>query len=191
MFFYREGDACGQFALVGTGSIRVFKVGETGREITLYHVRDGEACLINMLCVLLGRPAMACAVTEKQVDAVIVPGGAAREWVDTDSTIRSFVLEAMGQRLVDVMTLVEEVAFRRMDDRLARLLLQRFVRFRVIPATHEDIAAELGTAREVISRLLKEFARQGAIGIARGQIELRDEQVLHDLANDARKMRVV
>jgi len=125
------------------------------------------------------------------VDAVIVPGGAARELVDTDSTIRSFVLEAMGQRLVDVMTLVEEVAFRRMDDRLARLLLQRFVRFRVIPATHEDIAAELGTAREVISRLLKEFARQGAIGIARGQIELRDEQVLHDLANDARKMRVV
>src|SRR5512140_1211076 len=73
-FFYHEGDPCGHVALVGRGSIRVFKIGETGREVTLYHVQDGEACLVNMLCVMLGRPAMATAQVEVATEAVVFPG---------------------------------------------------------------------------------------------------------------------
>jgi CRP/FNR family transcriptional regulator len=177
-FFYREGDACGHFAVVGRGRIRVFKIGETGREVTLYHVQDGEPCLVNMLCVLLGKPAMATAQVEIETEAAVFPGGVMREWVATSESLRNFIFETMATRVVDVMTLVEEIAFHKIDTRLAGLLLQRFAKRRVISSTHEDIAAELGTVREVVSRLLKEFARRGAIEVTRGQLELRDEAIL-------------
>jgi CRP/FNR family transcriptional regulator len=180
-FFYHAGDVCGHFALVGRGSIRVFKIGETGREVTLYHVQDGEACLINMLCVILARPAMATAQVECATEAVILPGALVREWVGTSGPVRDFIFEAMATRVVDVMTLVEEIAFHKTDSRLATLLLQRFATLRVISATHQDIAAELGTVREVVSRLLKEFTRRGAIQLARGHLELRDEAILRQL----------
>jgi CRP/FNR family transcriptional regulator, anaerobic regulatory protein len=181
VFFYREGDVCEHFALVGAGNIRVFKIGDTGREVTLYHVQDGEPCLINMLCVILGRPAMATAQVEIATEAAIVPGAAVRAWVATSESLRNFIFHTMATRVVDVMTLVEEISFHRMDSRLATLLLQRFATRSVIEATHEDIAAELGTAREVVSRLLKEFVRHGAIQATRGHLELRDETVLREL----------
>jgi CRP/FNR family transcriptional regulator len=177
-FFYREGESCGHFAVVGRGRIRVFKIGETGREVTLYRVQDGEPCLVNMLCVMLGRPAMATAQVEIETEAAVFPGGVMREWVATSESLRNFIFETMATRVVDVMTLVEAIAFHKIDSRLAALLLQRFATRRVISATHEDIAAELGTVREVVSRLLKEFERRGAIEVARGHLELRDEAIL-------------
>jgi CRP/FNR family transcriptional regulator, anaerobic regulatory protein len=180
-FFYHVGDICGHFAVVGRGSIRVFKIGETGREVTLYHVQDGEPCLVNMLCVMLGKPAMATAQVEIATEAVMFPGAVLREWVGRSGPMRSFIFETMATRVVDVMTLVEEIAFHKMDSRLAALLLQRFATLHVISATHEDIAAELGTVREVVSRLLKEFVRRGAIQLARGHLELRDEAILRQL----------
>ncbi len=180
-YFYREGDSCGQFAVVGRGSIRVFKAAETGREVTLYHVHDGQPCLVNMLCVFLGRPAMASAKVEVPTEAVVFAAAAFREWVRTDDGVRRFIFETMAARLVDVMTLVEDIAFRTMDDRLGDFLLQHFARVRVISSTHEEIAAELGTAREVVSRLLKELERRGAITLSRGHILLRDAAALATL----------
>ena len=184
--FYREGDLCPSFALVGRGEIRVFKTSVTGREITLYHVQDGEPCLVNVLCVFLGRPAMASAIVEAPTDAVVVPAAVFREWVSAYDSVRRFVFETMAARVVDVMTLVEEVAFGKMDARLAQLLVRRFsmkgLALRVLSTTHEELAAELGTAREVVSRLLKEFERLGAIGLARGRVDLRDGALLQRLA---------
>jgi CRP/FNR family transcriptional regulator len=186
-YFYREGTACGDFGLVGCGDIRVFKTGETGREITLYHVQDGQPCLVNMLCVFLGRPAMASAVVELPTEAVVIPAAEFRDWMRNSHAVRSFVFETMAGRFVDVMTLVEEIAFRNMDRRVAELLVRRFsprgIPLRQISATHEELAAELGTAREVVSRLLKEFERLGAITLARGRIELKDEAALRHLAH--------
>lgn len=178
--FYREGDAAEQFALVGTGDVRVLKISETGREITLYHVRDGQICLVNMLCVLLGRPAMATAIAEETTEAVIVPAATFRTWVNREEAVRRFIFETMALRMLDVMTLVEEVAFRRMDDRVAALLLERFASSgaATLATSHEEIAAELGTAREVVSRVLKNFERLGAIGLGRREIELRDAAAL-------------
>jgi CRP/FNR family transcriptional regulator, anaerobic regulatory protein len=176
--FYREGDVSGVFAMVGRGDIRVFKTSGTGREISLYHVQDGEPCLVNMLCVFLGRPAMASARVEALTEAVAIPGPTFRDWVRSEDSVRNFVFATMATRLVDVMTLVEEVAFHKMDVRLAELLLRRFshkgVPLRVAETTHEELAAELGTAREVVSRLLKEFERTGMVSVARGRLELRD-----------------
>ena len=185
-FFYREGDRCPSFALVGRGEIRVFKTSVTGREITLYHVQDGQPCLVNVLCVFLGRPAMGSAIVEAPTEAVVVPAAAFREWVSAYDRVRRFVFETIAARVVDVMTLVEEVAFRKMDARLAQLLVRRFsmkgLPLRVLSTTHEELAAELGTAREVVSRLLKEFERLGAIGLARGRVDLRDGALLQRLA---------
>lgn len=172
--FYRDGGEMPGVALVGAGSIRVFKTGVSGREITLYHVRAGETCLVNMMCVFLRHPAIASAQVETPTEAVILRPQAFRDGVREDDALRAFIFESMAFRLVDVMTLIEEIAFRRVDARLEALLLARFAQEETIAATHEWIAAELGTAREVVSRLLKELERRGAIELGRGHIALRD-----------------
>jgi CRP/FNR family transcriptional regulator len=180
--FYRQGETCGYFPSVGRGDIRVFKDSESGRQLTLYHVQDGELCLVNMLCLFLGRPAMASAVVEAPTEAVLFEGLAFRSLFENHGVVRNFVFEAMARRLVEVMTLVEEIAFSKMDRRVAGLLLQRFSPARVFAVTHEELATELGTAREVVSRLLKDFERMGAIAMARGRLELRNPSFLRDLA---------
>jgi len=184
-FFFRDGDLCEQFTLVGEGSIRVFKTGETGREITLYHVQAGEVCMMNTVCVFLGTPARATALVEAPLEALAFPRPVFLEWLTTNDVIRSFIFETMAQRLFDVMTLVEEVAFGKMDLRLAHLLCRRFANnglpLSTLSTTHEEIAGELGTAREVVSRLLKEFEHQRVLETARGRILLRDEDALRRL----------
>jgi CRP/FNR family transcriptional regulator len=176
--FYREGDVCQHFGLVGRGDIRVFKGAATGREITLYHVRDGEPCLLNMLSVFLDRPAAATAVIEADTDAVVVPANVIRTWLSLHETIRTFVFEAMSGRLTDVMTLAVEVSVGRMDERLASLLLKLADVNHAIHLTHDELATELGTAREVVSRLLKEFERAGALQLGRGHVTIVDPLIL-------------
>jgi CRP/FNR family transcriptional regulator len=177
-FLFNEGDASSEFAAVGAGSIRVFRIGATGREITLYHVRSQESSLVSMLAVLLGRPVIATGQAEVATEAVILPGTALRELVTSSEPMRRYFFETVTRGLVEVTTLLEDVAFRTMDSRLASLLLQHFATADVISMRHEDIAAELGTAREVVSRLLENYERKGAINLARGHVEMRDEAVL-------------
>lgn len=187
--FYREGELCGHFALVGGGDLRVFRTGSNGREITLYHVRDRQPCLVNMLSVFLGRPAMASAVADAPTEAVVVPAPVFQRLIATSDVVRWFVFETMAARLVDVMTLVEEISVRRMDARLAALLLRTFALHasdNVIASTHDALAAELGTVREVVSRVLKDFERNGAIRLGRGRITLVDQRLLSKVAGDAR-----
>jgi CRP/FNR family transcriptional regulator len=183
---FREGDVCRQLALVGSGSVRVFKTGEMGREITLYHVEAGRACLVSMLSVLAGTPAVATARSEVPAEVLMIPGAAIRAWVKTSDAMRDYAIETMAEGLVDVLALVEEVAFAKMDVRLAGFLLHRFASRPLMVATHDEIAAELGTAREVVSRLLQKLARTGAIEVGRGRIELRDESVLRESISRAK-----
>lgn len=178
--FYREGDALAHVAFLGAGDVRVLKKNESGREITLYHVRDGQVCLVNMLCAFLERRAMATAIAEDTTEAALVPTQTFRTWIHREEAVRRFIFETMATRMLDVMTLVEEVAFRRMDERIAALLLQRFdsAGARTLAMSHEEIGAELGTAREVVSRVLKTFEREGTISLGRREIELRDREAL-------------
>jgi CRP/FNR family transcriptional regulator len=128
---------------------------------------------------------MATAQVISSVEAIVFPGNSFRNWVKTDDSIRNFIFETMALRLVDVMTLIEEVAFRKMDIRLADFLLQKFLSTEItslpLSITHEQIAAELGTAREVISRILKDFDRLGAIRVSRGHITLQEERLLREI----------
>ena len=180
-FLFREGDASSEFAAVGAGSIRVFRIGATGREITLYHVRSQESSLVSMLAVLLARPVIATGQAEVATEAVVLPAAALRELVVTSDSMRRYIFETVTRGLVEVTTLLEDVAFRTMESRLAALLLQHFATADVISMRHEDIAAELGTAREVVSRLLENCERRGAINLSRGRVEMRDEAVLRQL----------
>lgn len=184
-YYFHEGDVCSQIALVGQGDIRVFKTGESGREITLYHVGPGETCILTASCVLAGKqyPAHACA--ECDSTAIVFPAQAFRSWIATCEALRQFVFETLARRMADVMSLIEEITFNKMDRRLASYLLRRFENegkpLRIIHDTHEHIAAELGSAREVVSRLLKELERLRAIELARGRIILKDAAKLKAL----------
>jgi CRP/FNR family transcriptional regulator len=184
-YFLREGDMCAHFAIVVSGKMRVFKLGESGQEITLYHVGAGEACPLNVSCILSDRPVPAMARVEEDVQAIVVPSGTFRYWIAEHEPLRRFVFQMFASRLTEVMSLVEEVAFRRMDQRLARRLADLFDTEGtggIVETTHADLAADLGTAREVVSRLLKEFERLGAISLSRGRILLRNQSVLQELA---------
>ncbi|HET9653591.1 MAG TPA: Crp/Fnr family transcriptional regulator [Usitatibacter sp.] len=180
-FFYREWDVCPHFGVVTSGDIRVYKTGGMGREMTLYHVHDSEPCLVNLISVMLARPAMATAQAEIETTAVLFPGAMLNSWMAASEALRHYVFESIAARVVNVMTLVEEVAFQRMDSRLAALLVKRFGEAENFSVTHEELAAELGTAREVVSRLLRDFARRGAIRVTRGRVELRSAEVLRQL----------
>lgn len=177
-FFFRQGQRIDRLGFVGSGSLRVFRVGESGREITLYHVKAGETCLVNLLSVVLRQEACATAQAEGEVVAAILPGNLARSWIRSSDAFRNLAFASLGRRLIDVMTLVEEIAFRKMDQRLADFLRQRATSDSRIESTHEAIAAELGTAREVVSRLLASFSQQGAISMARGSIRITQPELL-------------
>jgi CRP/FNR family transcriptional regulator, anaerobic regulatory protein len=180
-WLFREGERAGHFAAVGSGIIRVFRTGSTGRQITLYHVRSDESSLVGMLSVLLDRPVVASARAEVASEVVVVPAAALREWVATSEPVRSFTFETMTRALVDVTSLLEDVAFRTMESRLVELLLTHVDDEHMIRMRHDDIAGELGTAREVVSRLLEGFERHGAIALSRGRIRVADEEALRVL----------
>ncbi len=185
-FYFHEGEACTRIGLVGSGDIRVYKAGDSGREITLYHVRRGETCILTASCILadVSYPATAC--VEQTTQAVVFPAHVFRHWVATQEIVREFVFTSLARRMADVMSLIDEISFRKLDARLAGFLLSRFTgqgtAVRVLHLTHEQIAVELGSAREVVSRLLKEFERCGAISLARGRVYLRDESWLDKVA---------
>lgn len=185
--FLREGEPADDLGLVIRGDIRVFRTAPHGREVTLYHVRNGQACLVNLLSVLLDQGSMASATSAAPTDALVVPGDIFRKSLTTSGTLQRFAFGTVAARLGEVMSLVEEVTVRRMDARLASWLLRRSalqLGETTVAVTHDGLALELGTAREVISRLLKEFERKGAIRVARGRIVILDEQVLADIATE-------
>lgn len=184
-FVFHEGDVCGQIALLGEGRIRVFKISATGREINLYHVQAGETCMLSASCLLAGVNYPATAQVEQPAHAVVFSGNIFRHWIGAKDEMRHFIFEAMALRMTGMMTLVEEVAFGKLHRRLAEFLMHNFFNagrpLAVLHRTHEQIAAEIGSAREVMSRLLKEFEHLGAIELARGRMYLRNENILRKL----------
>jgi CRP/FNR family transcriptional regulator, anaerobic regulatory protein len=175
-----EGDQVDAIALMISGVVRVYKIGETGREITLYRFGNGESCILTANAILSQKSFPAIATVEKEAEAVMIPAKAFREWVRRYDIWREFVFELLSQRLSAVMAIVEEVAFRRMDTRLAGLLGERSRNSDQIQITHQEIAAELGSSREVISRILEDFSAQGMIEVGRGNIIIMDREALKE-----------
>jgi CRP/FNR family transcriptional regulator, anaerobic regulatory protein len=168
---YSEGDACVAIAFVLSGEIRVFKAGQSGREITLYEIGPGETCILNASCILSGRSYPANAVALTNVEVFLVPSADFRRLVDEHEQMRDFVFTLLSRRLSDVMELVEEVAFGRMDERLMEYLIEKSADGK-LETTHQKIAGDLGTSREVVSRLLKDLERKQTVRLSRNSISL-------------------
>lgn len=177
-----EGDDAEAIALLVSGVVRVYKIGETGREITLYRFGRGESCILTANTILSQQSFPALATVEQDAEAVMIPADSFRDWVHRHDLWRDFVFDLLSQRLSNVMVIVDEVAFRRVDTRIAAFLLERGRSQNPIRITHQEIAAELGSSREVISRILEDFAAQGIIRPARGAIEILDFEPLKTYA---------
>jgi CRP/FNR family transcriptional regulator len=180
---FREGDACSHYLMVLAGSVRVQMVSEQGREIVLYRVGGGQTCVLTTACLMGGQAYNAQGVVESEVTALMLPAAAFRDLVAESAGFRDFVFSAYGTRLSDLLLLVEEVAFRRVDARLAALLLARS-EAGGMAVTHQGLAVELGTAREVISRQLKEFERRGWVRLGRGRVAVVRPEALAALARE-------
>jgi CRP/FNR family transcriptional regulator len=173
-----EGDDVDGIALLISGVVRVYKVGETGRELTLYRFGLGESCILTASAILNHKTFPAIATVEREAEAVMLPAATFREWVRRYDLWRDFVFDLLSQRLSSVMAVVDEIAFRRMDARIASFLLARSRTQNPILVTHQEIAAELGSSREVISRLLQDFSEAGIIRSSRGEVEILDFEFL-------------
>ncbi len=177
-----QGDEADAIALLLSGVVRVYKIGETGREITLYRFGLGESCILTANAILRQESFPAIASVEQDAEAVMIPAAAFRDWVNRFELWRSFVFELLSQRLLNVLLIVDEVTFRRMDARVAAFLLARSMNQNPVLITHQEIAAELGSSREVISRITGSFAAQGIIHSGRGSIEILDTAALEAAA---------
>ena len=175
---FDERQPCQGFPFVLAGAIRVAKVSASGRELPLYRVTPGETCIITSSCLLGNAPYNARGTTESETILVMLPQGMFTELL-AQTPFRNFIFNLFAERMADLMRLVEEVAFRKLDQRLAALLLGKG---RVVHATHQQLADELGSVREMVSRLLKGFAEQGWVALGREQVEILDASGLRRLA---------
>lgn len=182
-FICLEGDLCNQLPIIISGSVRIYKIGESGREITLYHLEQGDSCIMTASCIISQKKFPAFAISETEVEAIIIPANKLREWVRYNPPWQEYIFGLLSQRLANVIEIVEEVAFRRMDCRIASYLLNNSDNnSKTLRITHEAIAQELGSSREVISRILKTFEGQGLLSLSRGIIQLKSCQELEKIA---------
>lgn len=177
-----EGDQPDTIALLLSGIVRVYKIGETGREITLYRFGHGESCILTANAILSAQSFPAIATVEQDADTVLVPADAFRDWIKRYDPWREFVFDLLSNRLSNVMEIVDEVAFRRMDARVAGLLLERGRLDNPVNITHQEIAAELGSSREVVSRILEDFAGRGFVELGRGRVEVSEYESLENIS---------
>ncbi len=177
---FDEHQDCQGFPFVLEGSVRVFKRSPNGRELPLYRIAVGETCIITSACLLGHSAYNACGMTETDSTLMLLPSAVFDECL-ADTAFRGFIFQLFTKRMADLMQLVEEVAFQRLDQRLAALLLGHGPR---VNATHQRLADELGSVREFVSRLLKGFATQGLVRLSREQIEILDPAGLRRVAGE-------
>ena len=175
---FDERQPCQGFPFILRGGIRVLKPAANGRELPLYRVLPGESCIITSSCLLGHADYNARGVTESETELVLLPRALFDGLLDQPA-FRNFVFHLFSERMAELMQLVEEVAFRKLDQRLAGLLLGRG---KLVHATHQQLADELGSVREMVSRLLKGFAEQGLVRLSREQVEIVDPAGLRRLA---------
>ncbi|MAY87858.1 MAG: Crp/Fnr family transcriptional regulator [Pseudooceanicola sp.] len=165
-----------------SGTIRVSQTSDSGRDIVLYRVEAGESCVLTTACMLAEEAYNAEGLAETEVRAVALPRAGFDRLAAEEPAFRSFVFAAYSRRLIDLLRVIEDVAFGRIDVRLAERLLTLAGEEPTLTTTHQQLASELGTAREVISRVLQDFQKRGLITQTRGHVTLTDRARLMALA---------
>ena len=175
---YRQGQHCHAYVMCIEGQTRVFKTSESGREILLYQVGPGETCVLTTSCLMAGSPFPAESTAETDVLHAALPASAFHRLMGASPRFRKFVLDNYGDLLSSLIMLVDEVAFASLDLRLARRLLAEANEEGVVAKTHQRLALDLGSVREVISRYLAEWERMGWVHASRGMIEVTNRSAL-------------
>ncbi len=177
---FRPGDPCANLLFLIKGRVRVFMTGDNGREIVLSHLKGGDLCVFTLTTLLQTADYSATAITETPTRAACLPAADFREAFAASRGFQDFILSTMAQRMHDTLYLLQEVAFERLEMRLVCFLLRHgdSGEDRAIEMTHQQIASELGTTREMISRMLKDMERRGCVHLSRKRIELTDTRQL-------------
>jgi CRP/FNR family transcriptional regulator, anaerobic regulatory protein len=180
---YGPGQAPDSYILLRDGAVRVQQVSDSGREIVLYRVSAGESCALTTACLMGYEDYLAEAIAEADVRAVAIPRATFDDMIARSPEFRRFVFTAFSARVTDLFRIIDAVAFARMDIRLAQKLIELSHGGESLLVTQQQLASELGSAREVINRLLSEFQRRGWISHARGTVLILNKAALEGLAH--------
>ena len=175
---FSERDPCKGFPLLLEGEVRVSRNSPDGRSLELYRLVPGELCLVSSASLFRAQPLSAEAVATRSTRLLPVPPSAFQAWI-AQPAFRDFVLGLFAERMADLAALIDEVAFQRLDRRLAAALLGRGPELAI---THQELASMLGTVREMVTRLLRRFEREGWIELARERIRILDGAALRRVA---------
>jgi CRP/FNR family transcriptional regulator len=177
---FAEHQPCQGFPLLLAGSIKVVKQASNGREMVLYRVTPGGSCIISSSCLLGHSDYNARGIAETALTLLALPVKTFAGLLVDSTPFRDFVFHLFAERIGELMQLVEEVAFNRLDQRLAKLILAR--KEKTLSITHQQLADELGSVREIVSRLLKGFVAQGLVSLGREQLTVTNRQGLQNIA---------
>jgi len=162
-----------EIPLLLRGRIKVRKTDEEGKEIILYHIAPGQSCILSITSCLNDKQSKAEAISENAAELIVVPARKVKQWMDNYKSWRKFVLKLYYDRLDELLQLVDAISFRQTDERLYDKLKELQQAYgNEIPITHQSLAHEIGTAREVISRLLKELEKENRVALERGIIKI-------------------
>jgi CRP/FNR family transcriptional regulator len=175
---FTENTPCQGFPLVLDGEIKVSRSSGDGRSLELYRVVPGELCLVSSACLFRTQPLSAHGVTTRASTLLLIPPDVFGRWLETPA-FRNEVLGLFAERMADLTVLIDAVAFQRLDQRLAAALLGRGPN---LALTHQALADELGTVREIVSRLLRRFEREGWVRLSRERIHICDSAALRAMA---------
>ncbi|MFZ2307946.1 MAG: Crp/Fnr family transcriptional regulator [Rhodoferax sp.] len=175
---FDELSPCQGFPLVLDGEVKVSRHSSDGRSLELYRVVPGELCLASSASLFRSQPLSANAIATKPTTLLLIPPPVFAQWLETPA-FRDEVLGLFAERMVDLTGLIDAVAFQRLDQRLATALLGRG---NDLALTHQDLADELGTVREMVSRLLRRFERDGIVELSRERIQIRNSAALRAIA---------
>ena len=183
---YDGTTGCTGFIVVESGQLRGFIVSEEGREVSIYRLFERDICLLSASCILNSIQFDIAIETERDSRVWIIPPELFQRIMKESAPLANYVSEIMQQRLSDVMWLIEQILWKRLDKRIASFLLEESAleESLKLTTTHEQIARHLGTAREVVTRMLRNFQSEGLVKVSRGSIEITDEKRLAELAED-------
>ena len=176
---FHQGQSCEHYFILMGGCARVFTRSAAGKEVFLYRVTPGDMCVLTTSCLFSRESFPAEAVAETDLTVRMMPKSQFDRLVNESAEFRELVFKSFGRRLANLIGTVEKLALESIEQRLAKYLLLQPVN--PLAITHQDLALEIGTAREVVSRHLKRFEAEGWIQLGRGYIELLDRQALHYL----------
>ena len=175
---------CMGLLLLRSGQLRAYLTSDEGREVTLYRLFERDICLFSASCIMNSIQFDITITAEKETEFWIIPPDVFKKLMETSALMANYVSQIMGTRFTDVMWLIEQIMWKSFDKRLAGFLLEESAieGTKVLKITHDTIAGHMGTAREVVTRMLRYFQAEGMVKLSRGVVEIMDEEMLEELS---------